>query len=325
MVDVPIYDLIIVGAGAGGLTASIYSSRYQINHLIFGEEKGGQGILAPIVDNYPGFSSIPGPELMNKFITQAESYGVKVKTEMVKELAGVKSEEGSLVFEAHTESDRYLAKTLILAMGASYRSLGIAGETELIGRGVSYCTNCDAPFFKEKVVMVVGGGDAAIVGAIHVAAFADKVYLVHRRDTFKAEPYRIEEMRQNKKIEQVLSTQIKQIIGTSKVEGVLLDKPYQREATLKVDGVFIEIGQIPATVLAAELGVELDEAGYIKVKPSMETNIPGVFAAGDLSAVPGEIPLRQFITAASDGARAAASVYRFLHNQIAPDPSWGKN
>lgn len=183
--------------------------------------------------------------------------------------------------------------------------------------------NCDAPFFKDKTVAVVGGSNAAVGGALHVAAFASKIYLIHRRDEFRAVPYLVEKMKQNPKIEQVLSTQITQILGTNKVEGVVLDKPYQGQTKLVVDGIFIEIGQVPATALAGELGVKLDEQGFIEVSPAMQTNIPGVFAAGDLSVVPGEQALRQLITAAADGARAAASAYQYLH-RANPVPSWGK-
>lgn len=312
------YDLIIVGAGTAGMAASIYSSRYKLDHLIFGETPGGQGILAGMVENYPGNLSIAGPELMEKFVEQVGHYGVEIKQESVKGLS--KREEW---FEVKTEQSVYQAKTLILAMGANFRRLNLPGEEKFVGKGVSYCTHCDAPFFKDKIVAVVGGGDAAVTGALHAAEFAQKVYLLHRRDEFRAEPAWVEKLGQNKKIEQVLSTQITQILGTEKVENISLDKPYQGLTTLKVDGVFIEIGQVPSSTLAGQLGVAIDEQGYIKVAPSMATNVSGVFAAGDLAAIEGGIHFRQFITAASDGARAAASVYQFLQGKT-PTPSWGK-
>jgi thioredoxin reductase (NADPH) len=311
-------DLIIVGAGPAGMTASIYASRYKLEHLVIGQAPGGQGMLAGQVENYPGFPSIAGPELMQKLLEHTKSYNVQIRNELVKQL---KRESG--FFKVITEQGEEQTKTLILAMGASYKSLGVPGEKELIGKGVSYCANCDAPLFKEKIVAVVGGSNAAVGGALHVAAFASKVYLIHRRDEFRAVPYLVEKMKQNSKIEQVLSTQITQIMGTNKVESVVLDKPYQGQTKLAVDGVFIEIGQVPATALADGLGVQLDEQGFIKVSPGMATNIPGVFAAGDLSVVPGEQALRQLITAAADGARAAASVYQYLHKS-GPSPSWGE-
>lgn len=320
----PIYDLIIIGSGVAGMTASIYASRYKINHLIFGETPGGQGILAGTVENYPGYISVPGPELMEKFIAQVKSYGVEIKQERV----GGLTLQGSTFkggFEVKTDKGAYQAKTLILAMGASFRHLNIPGEDKFLGRGVSYCTTCDIPLFRDKVVAVVGGGDSAVTGAVHASSFAKKVYIIHRRNEYRAEPVWVEKLKQSKNIEEILSTQITQISGGEKVESISLDKPYQGSQILKVDGVFIEAGQVPTSALVSGLGVELDERGYVKVDPGMATNVSGVFAAGDLAAVQGGILFRQFVTAASDGARAAASVYQYLHKGQAPTPSWGKN
>ena len=313
------YDLIIVGAGVAGMSASVYASRYKINHLIFGEMPGGQGMLAGTVENYPGYLSVPGPELMQKFIDQVRHYRVEVNQENIKGL--VKIEGG---FEVKTDKGKYQAKTLILAMGASYRHLNIPGEEKFVGKGVSYCTTCDAPFFKGKTVAVIGGGDAAVTGALHVASFAQKVFIIHRRDEFRAEPTWVEKLRQNEKIEEILSTQVKQILGADKVESLVLDKPYQGSESLKVDGVFIEIGQVPSSTLVKQLGVELNEQGFVKVNPSMVTNIAGVFAAGDIAAIQGGILFRQFVTAAADGARAATGVYQYLHQGKTPTPSWGE-
>jgi len=312
------YDLIIVGAGVAGMTASIYASRYKINHLIFGETPGGQGMLAGQVENYPGYVSIPGPELMQKFVEQVKSYGVEIKQEKVGSLTKIK--DG---FEVKTEKGKYQAKTLILAMGASFRYLNIPGEDKFVGKGISYCTTCDAPLFRDKVVAVVGGGDSAVTGAIHAAAFAKKVFIIHRRDEYRAEPTWVEKMKKIDKVEEILSNQVKEIKGKEKVEEIILDKSHKGNKNLKVDGVFIEIGQVPSSTLAKQLGVELDERNYVKVTPGMETNVSGVFVAGDLAAVQGGILFRQFVTAASDGARAAASVYQYLHKS-APAPSWGE-
>lgn len=313
-----IYDLIIAGAGVAGMTASVYASRYKINHLIFGETPGGQGMLAGTVENYPGYVSITGPELMQKFVEQVEHYEVQIKTERVGALAKIGTE-----FEVKTDKEKYQAQTLILAMGASFKHLNIPGEDKFLGRGVSYCTICDAPLFKEKAVAIVGGGDSAVTGALQASAFASKVYLIHRRDEFRAEPAWVERLKQNKKIEQILSTKVTEIKGIEKVEEIILDNPYQGSLSLRVDGIFIEIGQVPSSALISGLGVEADEGGHIKVSPRMETNIAGVFAAGDLVIVRGGAPFRQFVTAAADGARAAATVYQYLH-QSAPLPSWSK-
>lgn len=311
-------DLIIIGAGVAGMTASVYASRYKIKHLIIGEAVGGQGMLAGKVGNYPGYISIAGPELMQKFEEQVKSYGVEIKQEKVGGLAKIKNS-----FEVRTDKSQYQAKTLILAMGAAYRHLNIPGEDKLIGRGVSYCTSCDAPLFKEKTVAVIGGGDAAVTGAIQAAAFARKVFIIHRREEYRAEPTWIEKMRQLGKVEEVLSNQVKEIKGKGKVEEIVLTEPYKGSQILQVEGVFIEIGQVPSSILASSLGVELDEQSYIKVNPAMATNIPGVFAAGDIAAIQGGILFRQFVTAASDGARAAAGVYQSLHQGAIPAPSWG--
>lgn len=313
------YDLIIVGAGVAGMTASIYASRYKINHLVFGETPGGQGMLAGQVENYPGYVSIPGPELMQRFVEQVKHYGVEIKQEKVGGLAKLKGG-----FEVKTDKKKYQAKTLILAMGASFRHLNIPGEDRFVGRGVSYCTTCDAPLFRDKVVAVVGGGDSAVTGAIHASAFAKKVFIIHRRDEYRAEPTWVEKMRKIDKIEEILSNEAKEIKGIEKAEELILKNPYKSSQELKVEGVFIEIGQVPSSTLAKQLGVELDERNYVKVNPGMATNIPGVFAAGDIAAITGGILFRQFVTAASDGARAAASVYQYLHQGAIPVPTWGK-
>ncbi len=311
-----VYDLIIIGSGVAGMSASVYASQYKLNHLLFGETPGGQGILAGKVENYPGYVSIPGPELMQKFIEQVKNYGIEIKQERVGGLAKIKAG-----FEVKTNKEKYQAKTLILAMGASHRHLNIPGEEKLIGKGVSYCSICDAPFFKDKMVAVIGGGDSAVTGAVHLASFAKKVFIIHRRNEYRAEPTWVERLGQ-KKIEKILTNEVKEIKGIEKVEGIVLKNPYQGSQELKVDGVFIEIGQVPSSTLAKQLGVELDERNYVKVNPGMATNISGVFAAGDLAAVQEGILFRQFVTAASDGARAAAGVYQYLQGK-SPTPSWG--
>lgn len=313
-----IYDLIIVGAGVAGMTASIYASRYKINHLIFGETPGGQGMLAGQVENYPGYVSIPGPELMQKMVEQVKHYGVEIKQEKVGSLA--KIENG---FEVKTDKEKYQAKTLILALGASFRHLNIPGEDQFLGKGVSYCTTCDVPLFRDKTVAVIGGGDSAVTGAVHASSFAKKVFIIHRRNEYRAEPSWVEKLHRNPKIEEILSNEVKEIKGKGRVEEIILDKPHKGSRVLQVDGVFIEIGQVPSSTLVAGLGVELDERGYVKVNPGMATNVPGVFAAGDLAAIQGGILFRQFITAASDGARAAAGVYQCLHKGAIPVPTWG--
>lgn len=314
--ETKVYDLIIIGAGAAGLTASVYASRYKINHLVLGEVPGGQGLLAPWVENYPGFPGITGPELMQKFLAHAKEYEAEIRQEKVAELHLPQVTPAGRLFTVITDKDEYQTKTLILAMGASYKTLGVLGEKELLGKGVSYCTNCDAPFFKGKTVAIVGGGNAAVIGAMHLSSFAEKVYLIHRRDEFRAEPYKVEQMRQNPKIEPILSTQVQQILGTEKVEGIVLDQPFKGSTQLALDGIFIEIGHIPSSVLAAQLEIQVDAQGYIHIDSLMRTSVPGVYAAGDLAAENGEILLRQFVTAVADGAKAAASAFKYLHEEV---------
>lgn len=311
-------DLIIVGAGVAGMTASLYASRYKIKHLLFGQKPGGQGALAGAVENYPGYVSIGGPELMQKFIDQTKHYGVEIVQKQIDRLA---KKENS--FEVAVEGEVWPAKSLILAMGAAFRHLNIPGEDQFVGKGISYCTTCDAPFFKDKIVAVVGGGDSAITGAIHAAAFAQKVFLIHRRDQYRAEPTWVEKMKATGKVTEILNNEVTAVKGTNSVEEITLKNPYQNNQALKVSGLFIEIGQVPSSTLAQQLGVELDERRYVKTTPGMATNVAGVFAAGDLAAIEGGILFRQFVTAASDGARAAASVYQFLHQGKVPAPVWG--
>lgn len=316
------HDLAIIGAGVAGMTASLYASRYKISHLLFGQTPGGQGALASTVENYPGYLSISGPELMQKFIDQTKHYGVEIIQKQIDRLANPPA--GGKGFEVAAEGEVWSAKSLILAMGAAFRHLNIPGEGQFVGKGVSYCTTCDAPFFKDKVVAVVGGGDSAVTGALHAAAFAQKVFLIHRRDQYRAEPTWVEKMRATGKVAEVLNNEVTAVKGTNAVEEITLKTPYQGNQALKVSGLFIEIGQVPSSALAQQLGVALDERQYVRVTPAMATNVNGVFAAGDLAAIEKGILFRQFVTAAADGARAAASVYQFLHQGQAPAPAWGQ-
>jgi len=313
------FDLIILGAGTAGLTASIYASRFKINHLILGEIPGGQGLDAGLIENYPGFISITGSELMSNFVKHAQSYGVQIVQKQIDKLTPI---EGG--FELAAEGEKWQAKTLILAMGASWRRLGIPGEKEFVGRGVSFCTTCDSPLFKDKEVAVVGGGNAALKGAVHLAGFASKIYLIHRRDQYKAEPIWVDKIKQVAKIEQILSNEIVEIKGNQVVTEVVLKMPYKDSTSLKVGGVFIEAGHVPTSSLAKQLGVVLGENDYIQVSPDMATSVRGVFAAGDLASVPGEVSCSQIVTAAADGARAATAVYQYLHGELPINPCWLK-
>lgn len=314
-------DLIIIGAGISGMTASIYASRYGIKHLILGEDPGGQGNLAHTVENYPGIASIKGPDLMEKIIAQVENYGVRIKREKVVSLE-VEPLWRFNLFRVKTSKREGETKSLILAMGAGHRHLNIPGEEKFLGKGVSYCTVCDGPLFRNKTVAMVGGGNAAVTGAIHLSKLANKVYLIHRRDELRAEKVWVDKLKEIKNIEVILSTEVEEVLGKERVEGVKLQTTNYKLQDLSIDGLFIEVGKVPSSALASQLGVDLDEKGFVLVGPNMETNVPGVFAAGDLCLQKGETLLCQLLASAAKGAKAAASVYHYITKKPVT-PSWG--
>ncbi len=289
------YDLIIAGAGPAGLTAAVYAGRYLLNVLVIGELEGGMISEAPEVCNFPSYESITGLELTRKLVEQIKHLKVEIRHEEIEEI----KKNGE--FEVKTNNSIYKAKKIILATGSKKRKLGIKGEEEFSGKGVSYCATCDAAFFKDDIVAVVGGSDAALTAAILLSEYAKKVYIVYRRENFfRAEPTWIKQVEENKKIEPVFNSNIKEIKGSNKVESIVLDSGKE----LSVDGVFIEIGLVSSTELAEQLELELDN-GYIVVDKYQKTSLPGVFAAGDIT----NNPLKQAITAAAQGATAAASAY----------------
>jgi len=343
------YDLIIIGAGPAGLTASIYASRYRINHLVIGKDLGGAMALASAVENYPGFKKISGLELTKRMVEQVKGLGgeiindsvikiqisIRQPADKIQNKSKIQSASWRTKFKIITESGKkYEARAIILATGTRRRELGVPGEKEYLGKGVSYCATCDATFFRDKTVVVVGGANAAVMSADHLSRFAQKVYLIYRRKPLRAEPIWAERVGENPKIEIIYNTNVIRILGEEKfkmqneksnppaggknsklsekgkVGGVELDNPCQGNKYLAVDGVFIEIGGVPGAELAKSLGVELDEKGFAKVNPDMETNVPGVFAAGDIANLHGE--LQQIVIACAEGATAAFSVYRYL-------------
>ena len=302
-----IYDLIIIGAGPAGLTASIYASRYRIHHLVLATSLGGAMATASSVENYPGFKAISGLELTNKMVEQTKNLGGEIKLEEAVEIK--KTAEGFLL--TVTGGKTYTAKALILATGTSRQKLGIPGEKEYLGKGVSYCSTCDAAFFRNKTVAVVGGANAAVMSAVHTAEFCHKVYLVYRRKPLRAEPIWVERVEKNPKITVLYETQIIEILGNNQfVTEAKLNHPVEGSDKLKVDGVFIEIGGVPLTDLVKPLGVEIDERSLVHVKPNMATNVQGLYAAGDIANVSGE--LQQIIVACGEGALAALSAFKYL-------------
>ena len=298
------YDLIIIGAGPAGLGASIYASRYKLKHLVIGEEVGGQVVEASKIENYAGIESISGKELMDKFRKQTEDLGAKIVQASVKM---IEKNEGE--FKVSTvNGEEYFAKVLILALGMKPRRMNIAGEKEFIGKGVSYCATCDAMFFRNKTVAVVGGGDAAAMAAQHLSEFADKVYVLHREKT-TWNPAREDDLNKNEKTEMLCCADIKEIKGDKIVEAIVYEKD-GAEKEIAVQGVFIEIGSVPGIDLIKRLDVEVDKQDYIIVDQTQATSVEGVWAAGDVTT--GSNKFRQIITAVAEGAVAAGSVYKKL-------------
>lgn len=293
------YELIIVGAGPAGLTAAIYAKRYKINVLVIGEHLGGWASEAYEIENFPTYKIIKGFEFTQKMKEQLDFLGIGVKNGIVKSIE--KNGNGFLV---KTSSEEYLAKKIILAKGSEKRKLGIEKEDKLLGKGLSYCATCDGAFFKDKVVGVVGGGNSALTSALLLSKFAEKVYLIHRGEDFsKADPFWVEEVKKIEKIEIILNSNISELKGEDKLEGIILDNGKE----IKLKGLFIEIGFIPSTSLVEELGVELDK-GQIRVDKEQRTNVPGLFAAGDIT----DCPLKQIVVACGQGAVAAYSAYKEL-------------
>lgn len=298
-------DLIIVGGGPAGLSAGIYAGRAKLDVLLL--EKGAPGGLAATtetIENYPGFpAGIGGAELMVQMLAQAQRLGLAVDSANVEEVSC-----SGRHFMLKTEDGVFSSRAVILATGAEPELLHVPGETELRGRGVSYCATCDGAFFREKTVAVVGGGDAAVEEAVFLTRFAQKVLLIHRRDGLRATRTVQEKARQNPKIEFVWNSVVEEVLGKSKVEGVRVKNVRSGETSvLQVDGVFIYIGQRPASRMVEEL-VQLDERGYVITDEKMQTSCPGLFAAGDVR----KKLLRQVVTAVADGAIAAVAAEKYL-------------
>lgn len=300
-----IYDVIIIGSGPAGLTAGIYTTRANLKTLIIGGRKwGGQLQLTTLVENFPGFpEGIQGPDLMANMRKQAEHHGAEIKDVDFKEADYSKNPT-----EVKTDDDKiYKGKTVIIATGADTKWLDVKGEKELIGRGVSTCAPCDGAFFRNKKVIVVGGGDSAMEEALVMTKYTDDVTLIHRRDTFKASDIMQKRVKENPKIKIMFNSAITEIIGEMKVEKVKIENTNTHEITeMPIDGVFVAIGHIPNS--AVFKGVEVDEKGFIKVKDHTKTNIDRVFVAGDVH----DATYKQAITAAAFGCMAALEVEKYL-------------
>jgi thioredoxin reductase (NADPH) len=302
-----IYDVIIIGSGPAGLTAAIYTTRANLKTLIIaGSKWGGQLMLTTLVENYPGFpDGIQGPDLMVAMRKQAEHHGAEIA-----DADFVSADFARPSFKVSTAEKTYEGQTVIIATGADNKWLDVPGEKEKIGHGVSSCAPCDAPFFRGKNTVVVGGGDSAMEEALVLTKFATSVTIVHRRDEFRASKIMLDRARQNPKMKFILNTEITEILGKDKVEGVKLKNNKTNEVTeMSVDGIFVAIGHMPNT--SAFKGIELDEQGFIVVHDHTRTNIPGVFVGGDVH----DSHYKQAVTAAGFGCMAALEVERWLSSQ----------
>jgi thioredoxin reductase (NADPH) len=293
------YDLIIIGAGPGGLTAAVYSFRYNLKTLVIGQLPGGYVGLTHKICNFPGNQGVSGPELAMKMYNHVQNIDVDIKQEVVKSISGKNNN-----FLIKTDKAEYSGKKVIIATGTEHKKIGLENEEKFFGRGVSYCATCDAGFYKNKVASVVGGGNSALTAAILVGRYAKKVYLISRKGEFsKGEPKWVEEVLNNPKIEVLFNSEVKEILGSDKVEKIVLGGNKE----IEVDGIFIEIGAIPNIRLAEELNLELDKRS-IKVDGEKRTSVAGVYAAGDVT----NTPFKQILTAQADGAIAAHSAYEDL-------------
>ena len=303
------YDLIIIGAGPAGLSAAVYAARAELKFLVLEKEmmSGGQIINTYEVDNYPGLFHMGGFDLAMKLREHADSLGASFVTGEVERIETIPT--GKKV--CCKDGAEYETKTVIVSGGAKHRKLLVPGEDKLSGSGVSYCATCDGAFFRNKEVAVIGGGDVAIEDAIFLARLCKKVYVVHRRDTFRAAKTLVSRLASMENVEFVYDSVVKEIRGSFKVESVLLEnKKTGEEREIFLDGVFIAVGMLPETKIYENL-VKLDEIGYIVADETGITSDPAIFAAGDIRTK----ALRQVVTAAADGANAVQSVERYLAQQ----------
>jgi len=298
------YDVIILGGGAAGLGAALYSARYKLNTLLIAKEMGGTGLIAHKVDNWIGEPGIVGIPLMQKFIDHVKSYKVPVVSEEVTDIK--KNKDGTFIVKA---DKTYKSKSIIYTLGMKHRELGVPGEKEFSGKGVHYCYVCEGPLYQNKTVAVIGGSDSAGLGALFLADYAKEVYVLYRKDKLRAEPITAEQVYKHKKIKVIHNVNVKEFFGDKFLKGVKLDNGKET----RLDGVFIEVGHVPLNELARTLRVEIDKNGFIKVDRAQKTNIKAFCAAGDIT---NANTLKQFITSAAEGSVAAESVYRYVSQGI---------
>ncbi|MDD3066571.1 MAG: FAD-dependent oxidoreductase [Candidatus Gracilibacteria bacterium] len=293
------YDVVIIGSGVAGLGAAVYARRFEMQTLVIGELPGGAITQTHLVENYPGFISLSGFELAQKLLTHAESLKAEFRNEKVEGVE--KIEKG---FRVKLGKESVEARSVIIATGTNHRKLEVKGEKEFTNRGVSYCATCDAAFFKGKTVAIVGGSDSAVKESLVAAKHAAKVIILYRGEKLRAEPINIRRMEAEKNIEIKCCVNITEIYGSNSVEGVKLDSGED----LKLSGVFVEVGRIANNEIGKQLGCELNAKGEIKINRFGQTNVAGVFAAGDVT----DADWKQAITGVAEGAHAANQAFEFI-------------
>lgn len=300
-------DVLVIGAGVSGFAAGMYSSRFNLKTIVVGEMDGGKITWTDDVSNYPGFIQLTGLELANKIKEHAIDNGAEIVSDLVYKIEKKKKE-----FIVHAGNNLFKAKTIIYATGAKDKKLGIKREEELTGKGVHTCALCDALFYKNKVVGVIGGSDSAGKEALFLAQHCKKVYIIYRGEKIRPEPINTKRIEENKKIEVINKTNVVSLNGKEHLESVGLDREYNGKKELKLDGIFVDIGSVPLTDLAKEVGVKLNSKGEIKINRNAETNVPGFFAAGDCV----DSSFKQAITGVSEGVIASYFAFEYIKNNF---------
>ncbi len=327
------YDLIIIGSGPAGMTASIYASCYHLSHIVIGKVLGGELLLAPDILNYPGFESISGKDLTERMAGQVKVRGGEIVIDSVVKITSLSNTSNASnsvtsintvkYFEIETQDGRkYQTKSIILATGTERRKLNVPGEAEYTSKGVYYCATCEKFDYEGKICAVVGGANSAVQAAAELSQAASKVYIIYRGTQLRGDPVWLEQVEKHPNIEVIYNTAVMEIMGDGqRVTGVTLSSNDKAQmSNLQLDKIFIEIGGVPGTALVIPLGVEVDAGGFIKTDQKLATNVPGIFAAGDL--VTFGYNLEQISSAVGLGARAAASAFAFLKGDKAPTV-WG--
>ena len=297
------YHTIIIGGGPVGLGAGMYAGRLGLKTLILAKVVGGTIILTDVVENYPGFKKLTGQELTDLLKEHALDYkDVEIKEEEATDIKRAQKD-----FEIVTENGSYMGKTIIFATGTKHRELNAPGVHEFANKGVHYCALCDSPIFRDKVVAVIGGSDSATKEALVLSRFAKKVYIIYRGENIHPEPVNLERINKTKNIEIINTTNVTEVKGNKFVTSIMLDKPYKNSKELKLDGIFISIGLIPLSDLAKKIGVKTNDKGEIVINRKSETNVEGVFAAGDVV----DTEFKQAITGVGEGVTAAYGVYKY--------------